>query len=108
MQVAAGGWDNHANLAQGRTNETLYKITAGRWKSLVEKGAVSKQENDTYQAQYDAQRSSVQALEKAVLVAKSSASPRAARTRHRFQHCRSDRAVLAPFSFATCCLSPTI
>ncbi len=61
----------NANLAQGRTNEKLYKTTADRWNSLVAKGAVSKQENDTYQAQYDAQRSSVQGLEKAVLVAKS-------------------------------------
>jgi RND family efflux transporter MFP subunit len=61
----------NANLAQGRTNEKLYKTTADRWNSLVAKGAVSKQENDTYQAQYDAQRSSVQSLEKAVLVAKS-------------------------------------
>ena len=61
----------NANLAQGRTNEKLYKTTADRWNSLVARGAVSKQENDTYQAQYDAQRSSVQALEKAVLVAKS-------------------------------------
>src|SRR5262249_9166348 len=60
----------NANLEQGRTNEKLYKVTADRWQSLVAKGAVSKQENDTYQAQYDAQHSGVQALEKAVLVAK--------------------------------------
>jgi RND family efflux transporter MFP subunit len=60
----------NANLTQGRTNEKLYKTTADRWQSLVAKGAVSKQENDTYQAQYDAQHSSVEALEKAILVAK--------------------------------------
>ncbi len=60
-----------ANLEQGRTNEKLDKITADRWNSLVAKGAVSKQENDTYQAQYDAQHSGVEALGKAILVARS-------------------------------------
>jgi len=60
-----------ANLIQGQTNEKLYKATADRWKSLVQKGAVSKQENDNYQAQYEAQIATVQALEKAVNAAKS-------------------------------------
>jgi RND family efflux transporter MFP subunit len=61
----------NANLIQGKTNEQLYKTTADRWNSLVAKGAVSKQDNDTYQAQYIAQVATVQALEKAVNVAKS-------------------------------------
>jgi RND family efflux transporter MFP subunit len=61
----------NANLVQGRTNETLYKTTAERWDKLVAKGAVSRQENDTYQAQYQAQVATVQALDKAVSVAKS-------------------------------------
>ena len=61
----------NANLVQGQTNEKLYKTTAERWDKLVAKGAVSKQDNDTYQAQYQAQIATVQALEKAVNVAKS-------------------------------------
>jgi len=64
----------NANLVQGKTNEQLYKTTAERWSQLVLKGAVSKQENDTYQAQYQAQIASVQALTKAVNVAKSNVS----------------------------------
>ena len=61
----------NANLIQGQTNEKLYKTTAERWSNLVAKGAVSKQDNDTYQAQYQAQIATVQSLEKAVNVAKS-------------------------------------
>ncbi|MDE3195974.1 MAG: efflux RND transporter periplasmic adaptor subunit [Acidobacteriota bacterium] len=61
----------NANLVQGRTNEQLYKTTAERWSALVKRGAVSRQDNDTYQAQYQAQVATVQALEKAVNVAQS-------------------------------------
>jgi RND family efflux transporter MFP subunit len=70
-QANAGLEQANANLNQGRTNEQLYKTTADRWRNLVTKGAVSRQENDNYQAQYQAQVASVQALEKAVNVAKS-------------------------------------
>jgi RND family efflux transporter MFP subunit len=62
----------NANLLQGRTNQQLYKTTAERWERLVAKGAVSRQDNDNYQAQYQAQIAGVQALEKAVNAAKSS------------------------------------
>lgn len=70
-QANAGLEQANANLVQGRTNEQLYKTTAERWDKLVSRGAVSRQENDTYQAQYQAQAATVQALEKAVNVAKS-------------------------------------
>jgi RND family efflux transporter MFP subunit len=70
-QVNASLEQANANLIQGKTNEQLYKTTADRWNSLVAKGAVSKQDNDTYQAQYVAQVATVQSLEKAVNVAKS-------------------------------------
>jgi len=49
----------------------LSKVTADRWKNLVSKGVVSKQDNDTYQAQYAAAQANVQALEKAVSAARS-------------------------------------
>jgi RND family efflux transporter MFP subunit len=71
-QASASLEQANANLLQGRTNEQLYKTTADRWNKLVAKGAVSRQENDNYQAQYQAQIANVQALEKAVNAAKSS------------------------------------
>jgi RND family efflux transporter MFP subunit len=61
-----------ANLAQARANADLARVTAERWANLVQRGAVSRQDNDTYQAQYAAQQANVQSLEKAVAAAQSS------------------------------------
>ena len=61
-----------AALEQGRANESLAKVTAGRWENLVRRGAVSKQENDQYQAQYQAQAANVRALDRAVAAAEGS------------------------------------
>ncbi len=66
-QVGAALEQATANLQQGKANEQLSKVTAQRWEKLVAKGAVSRQDNDTYQSQYAAQQANVQALEKAVL-----------------------------------------
>jgi len=63
-----------ANLQQGKTNQELARVTAQRWSNLEKKGVVSRQENDTYQAQYLAQSASVEALEKAVAAARDSVS----------------------------------
>jgi RND family efflux transporter MFP subunit len=60
-----------ANLQQGKTNSEMSRLTYERWSALVQKGAVSRQDADTYKAQYEASGQSVQALEKAVSVAKS-------------------------------------
>src|SRR5229473_2632685 len=60
-----------ANLQQSRTNERLAQVTAQRWANLFPRGVVSRQENDTYQAQYDSQKANTQALEKAVAAARS-------------------------------------
>ncbi len=70
-QSKAGLEQANANLVQAKTNEQLYKTTAGRFDLLVKKGAVSRQENDNYKAQFEAQQSGVLALEKAIDVAKS-------------------------------------
>jgi len=59
-----------AALEQGKANESIAKVTATRWDNLVRRGAVSKQENDQYQAQYQAQSANVKALERAVDAAK--------------------------------------
>ncbi len=61
-----------AALEQARANESLARVTAQRWASLFTKGAVSRQENDVYQAQAQAQSANVRALERSVLVATSS------------------------------------
>jgi multidrug efflux pump subunit AcrA (membrane-fusion protein) len=75
VELAKAGLEQaNANLVQGQTNEKLYQTTAQRWSNLVAKGAVSRQDNDTYQAQYQAQVATVDALEKAVNVAKSNVS----------------------------------
>jgi RND family efflux transporter MFP subunit len=60
-----------ANLQQGRSNEDLARVTASRWDNLQKRGVVSRQENDTYQAQYRAQQANAQSLEKAVASARS-------------------------------------
>jgi RND family efflux transporter MFP subunit len=60
----------NAALEQGKANESIAKLTATRWDNLVRRGAVSKQENDQYQAQYQAQLANVTALERAVDAAK--------------------------------------
>jgi RND family efflux transporter MFP subunit len=62
-----------ASLQQGRSNENLARVTAQRWQKLLDKGVVSRQDNDTYQMQWAAQQANVQALEKAVAAAKSNA-----------------------------------
>jgi RND family efflux transporter MFP subunit len=63
-----------AALQQGRSNENLARVTAQRWENLSKKGVVSRQENDTYQAQWASQQANVQALEKAVAAARSNTS----------------------------------
>ena len=46
-------------------------LTYERWNALVQKGAVSRQDADTYKSQYEALGQNVESLEKAVSVAKS-------------------------------------
>ncbi|HYW41375.1 MAG TPA: efflux RND transporter periplasmic adaptor subunit [Bryobacteraceae bacterium] len=62
-----------AALLQGRANADLARVTAERWRNLLAKGVVSRQENDTYQSQYQAQQANVEALQKAVAAARSNA-----------------------------------
>jgi RND family efflux transporter MFP subunit len=86
-----------AALQQGRSNENLARVTAERWKNLVARGAVSKQENDVYQAQWAAQQANVQALEKAVLAAKGNVAAADANMA-RLQDLKSYQTVRAPFT----------
>lgn len=85
-----------ANLQQGRANEELARVTAQRWNNLVQKGAVSRQENDTYQAQFQAQVANVDALEKAIAVSRSNLAVAQANL-GRLQDLQAFKIVRAPF-----------
>jgi RND family efflux transporter MFP subunit len=85
-----------ANHEQGRTNEELAKVTADRWKNLTARGAVSRQENDQYQAQYQAQVANLDALAKAVAAAQSNIGAAEANLA-RLEDMQSYRIVKAPF-----------
>ena len=96
QQAEASLEQARANLAQGKTNLELARVTADRWKNLIAKGAVSKQENDQYQAQYQAQLANVQALEKAIAAAQSNVSSDEANV-SRLQEMQGFEQVKAPF-----------
>jgi RND family efflux transporter MFP subunit len=63
-----------AAAQQSRTNAQLSQVTAERWDSLFQKGIVSRQDNDTAQARHAADLANVQALEKAISVARNNAA----------------------------------
>ncbi len=74
QQVQADLERANAALEQGKANESLAQVTAQRWDNLARRGVVSRQENDQYQAQYQAQAANVRALDRAVAAAKASLS----------------------------------
>jgi RND family efflux transporter MFP subunit len=86
-----------ANLQQGQAQEQLAKVTAERWKNLVAKGAVSRQENDTYQSQFVAAQANVSALEKAVASAHSNIAAAQANLA-RLTELQGYKSVYAPFA----------
>src|SRR5271157_1126887 len=86
-----------AALEQGRSNENLARVTAQRWENLSKKGVVSRQENDTYQAQWAAQQANVQALEKAVAATRNNAAAAEANVA-RLNELLQYQAVRAPFA----------
>ena len=85
-----------ANLEQGKANAELARVTAQRWSNLVAKGVVSRQENDQYQAQYQAQKASVDALEKAVAASRSNVGSLEANL-SRLKELQNYKTVKAPF-----------
>src|SRR4029077_1224848 len=60
-----------ANYEQGKSDLELARVTTLRLNPLAAEGIVPRQENDQYQAQYQAQTAGVQALEKAVAAQRS-------------------------------------
>lgn len=73
-QADAAVQQAEAALVQGQSNEHLARVTKDRWQRLLDKGVVSRQDNDTFQMQWQAQVANVQALEKAVNAGKSNAA----------------------------------
>ena len=96
QQTAAALDQALANERQGKANMELARVTADRWKNLAGKGVVSRQENDTYQAQYEAQVANVDALAKAVAAARSNIAAAEANL-SRLNELQSYRVVKAPF-----------
>jgi RND family efflux transporter MFP subunit len=85
-----------ANEQEGKANQELARVTADRWRALVVKGAVSRQENDQYQAQFQAQVANLNALDQAVAAAKSNLAAAEANL-GRLQEMQGYEAVKAPF-----------
>jgi len=86
-----------ASLEQGRANLHLARVTAQRWNGLLLKGAVSRQENDQVQAQFQAQSAGVQALERALAAAAKNVLAAEANLR-RLENLQNYRIVRAPFA----------
>jgi RND family efflux transporter MFP subunit len=100
LQQAHEGLDQAlANLEQGKANRELARVTADRWAQVVARGGVSKQENDQYQAQYQAQVAGVQSLEKAVAAQRSNVAQAEANLAH-IDEVQGYRLVKAPFAGA--------
>jgi RND family efflux transporter MFP subunit len=85
-----------AAIQQARANENLAKVTAGRMSNLLGRGVISKQDNDTAQAQYAAQQANVQALEQASAAARSNVAAAEANL-SRLNQLKTYQTVRAPF-----------
>ena len=96
QQVQAAQELAQANLQQGKADTELARVTAQRTGNLLTKGAVSRQEDDTNQAQYQSKLANLQALEKAILVQRSNIAAAQA-NEARLEKMLSYRIVRAPF-----------
>lgn len=96
LQARAGLDEAVANLEQGKANLEFARVAAERWGNLVNRGAVSRHENDQYQAQYRAQLAAVQALEKAIGAQRNNVSAAEA-NEARLEKMQSYLVVKAPF-----------
>jgi RND family efflux transporter MFP subunit len=85
-----------ASYEQGKSNLELARVTAQRWNTLAAEGIVPKQENDQYQAQFQAQTAGVQALEKAIAAQRSNVAAAEANLAA-LDTTQSYRVVKAPF-----------
>jgi RND family efflux transporter MFP subunit len=96
-QSASAIQQAQANLVQGQANLQLAEVTKDRWQKLFDKGVVSRQENDTYRAQWAAQQANVDALAKAIAAARSNLGAAQANVA-RLNDLQSYQTVRAPFA----------
>jgi RND family efflux transporter MFP subunit len=95
-QVKSGVQQAEAAIQQGRANENLARLTAGRMANLLGRGVISKQDNDNAQAQYAAQQANVEALLKAAAAVRSSVTAAEANLA-RLNQIKTYQTVRAPF-----------
>ena len=96
-QTGSAAQQADAAVKQARANENLARVTAQRWQNLFNKKVVSRQENDTYQAQWAAQQANVEALEKARAAAGSNVGAAQANL-DRLKQLKTYQTVRAPFA----------
>ena len=96
QQAQASLEQSSASYEQGKSNAEMARVTADRWKNLVARGVVSRQENDQYQAQYQAQVSNVQALDQAINAAKGTVASMQANL-SRLEELQGYKIIRAPF-----------
>ncbi len=96
QQAEAALEQARANYQRGKTNEELARVTADRWKNLAARGAVSRQENDQYQAQFQASLANTDALQKAITAAESNVTSSKANVA-RLEQMQGFEQVRAPF-----------
>ncbi len=85
-----------ANLEQGKSELELAKVSAQRWSDLAKAGVASRQDDDKYRLEYQSRIASVNALEKALNVQKSSILVAQANVA-RMENLKSYKVVKAPF-----------
>jgi RND family efflux transporter MFP subunit len=96
LQAQAAVEQAAANYERGQSDEALARVTADRWAALLEKGVVSKQENDRYQSEYHSATAATKALDKALAMARSNVGAAEANLA-RLDQVQSYREVKAPF-----------
>jgi RND family efflux transporter MFP subunit len=93
---AAFSHTQHA-LTQASANLHLSEVTVQRWKTLVDRGVVSRQEFDQKQADYEAQQASVESARADVRAAEENVRASEANLK-RLQNLQSYERVTAPFT----------
>jgi RND family efflux transporter MFP subunit len=86
-----------ASLQQGRTNRDIARLTYDRYNALIAKGAVARQDVDTFKAQFEAAEANVVALEKAGSMARNNITGAQANEK-RVEELQSYLRVRAPFA----------
>jgi RND family efflux transporter MFP subunit len=96
-QTRAAAARARAALGQAQANLHLAALTVERWKTLVGRGVLSRQEGDQRQAEFDARQADVRAAEAAVKASDSDVEAGAANVQ-RLVELQSFRRVTAPFA----------